>query len=52
MERHKDRVTLEGRHALGYLVPAGQSLEISRRACNKANQETYPNPLLVNIKLI
>ena len=24
MERHKDRVTLEGRHALGYLVPAGR----------------------------
>ena len=29
-----------------------ESLEISRRACNKANEETYPNPLLVNIKLI
>ena len=29
-----------------------ESLETSRQACNKANEETYPSPLLVNIKLI
>ena len=48
-------MTLEGRHAQGYFVPAGlrdESLEISRQACNKANEETCPSPLLVNIKLI
>ena len=29
-----------------------ESLETSRQACNKENEETYPSPLLVNIKLI
>ena len=52
-ERHTDIMTLEGRHAQGYSVPAGRkSLEMSRQACNKANQETYSSPLLVKIKLI
>ena len=53
MERHTDGMTLEGRHAQGYFVSAGRkSLEMSRQACNKANEETHPSPLLVNIKLI
>ena len=53
METHIDRMTLEGRRAQGYFVPAGRNtLEMSRQACNKANDETYPSPLLVNIKLI
>ena len=29
-----------------------KSLEMSRQACNKANEETYLSPLLVNMKLI
>ena len=53
VETHTERMTLEGRHVQGYFVPAGpKSLEMSRQACNKANEETYPSPLLVNIKLI
>ena len=28
-----------------------ETTAISRRACNKANEETYRDPLLVNIKL-
>ena len=53
MERDTDIMTLEGRRAQGYFVPAGRkSLEMSRQACNKANEETYPSPLLINIKLI
>ena len=53
METHTDRMAFEGRHAQGYFVPAGRkSLEMSRQACNKANEEIYPSPLLVNIKLI
>ena len=44
---------IRARHAQGYFVPAGRkSLEMSRQACNEANEETYPSPLLVNIKLI
>ena len=51
--KHTDRMTLKGRHAQGYFVSARQkSLEMSRQTCNKANEETYPSPLLVNIKLI
>ena len=53
MERHTDIMTLEGRQAQGYFVPARRkSLEMSRQVCNKANEETYPSPLSVNIKLI
>ena len=44
--------TLEGRQPKGVLYLRDESLETSRRACNKANEETYPNPLLVNINLI
>ena len=43
----KHTLTLEGSHPLKYLVPAGQSLEsleLSRQACNKANEQTYPSP--------
>ena len=45
-------VTLEGRQPKGVLYLRDESLETSRRACNKANEETYTNPLLVNINLI
>ena len=45
-------VTLEDRHAQGTWYLRDESLEISRRACNKANEEIYPSPLLVNIKLM
>ena len=45
-------VTLEDRHAQGTWYLRDESLEIFRRAFNKANKEAYPSPLLVNIKLI
>ena len=51
----KHTLRLEGSYPREYLVPAGQSvegLEMSRQTCNKANEETYPSPLLVHIKLI
>ena len=35
-----------------YLVPAGRKSGMSCQACDKANEDTYPSPLLVNIILI
>ena len=47
-EEWKHTMRLEG--STWYLQD--ESLEIFRQTCNKANEETYPSPLLVNIKLI
>ena len=54
METDSDIIQLHWRTGMhkGTWHLRDESLEISRQACKKANEETYPSPLLVNIKLI